>query len=57
MKYIKSADFHLDNTAVALGKFEVIHRGHQLLLDEIIKQKKNGLQSVWIAFLFKPIRI
>ena len=54
MKYIKSADFHLDNTAVALGKFEGIHRGHQLLLDEIIKQKKNGLQSVVFTFDMPP---
>lgn len=54
MKYIKSADFHLENTAVALGKFEGIHRGHQLLLDEIIKQKKNGLQSVVFTFDMPP---
>lgn len=54
MKYIKSADFHLNNTAVALGKFEGIHRGHQLLLDEIIKQKKNGLQSVVFTFDMPP---
>ena len=54
MKYIKSEDFHLENTAVALGKFEGIHRGHQLLLDEIIKQKKNGLQSVVFTFDMPP---
>lgn len=54
MKYIKSAEFQLEHTAVALGKFEGIHRGHQLLLDEIIKQKKNGLQSVVFTFDTPP---
>ena len=54
MKYIKSEEFHLENTAVALGKFEGIHRGHQLLLDEIIKQKENGLQSVVFTFDMPP---
>ena len=34
MEYITSSDFHFKNTAVALGKFEGIHRGHQLLMDE-----------------------
>lgn len=54
MKYIKSEEFHFENTAVALGKFEGIHRGHQLLLDEIIKQKQNGLQSVVFTFDMPP---
>lgn len=39
MEYITSSDFHFKDTAVALGKFEGIHRGHQLLMDEV---KKTG---------------
>ena len=39
MEYITSSDFHFKNTAVALGKFEGIHRGHQLLMDEVKKQE------------------
>ena len=31
MEYIKDPDFQLEDTAVALGKFEGLHRGHQLL--------------------------
>ena len=31
-----------DNTAVALGKFEGIHRGHMLLLDEIVSLADNN---------------
>ena len=42
MEYIKDPDFRLENTAVALGKFEGLHRGHQLLFDEIKKQSTEG---------------
>lgn len=54
MEYIKDPDFHLENTAVALGKFEGLHRGHQLLFDEIKKQKKAGLKSVVFTFDMPP---
>ena len=50
MKYINSDDFQLTDSAVALGKFEGIHRGHQLLLNEVKKQKKHHLQSVVFTF-------
>ncbi len=50
MQYIQSSDFQLSNTAVALGKFEGLHLGHQLLLNEIKKQKKEGLNSVVFTF-------
>lgn len=36
----------LDKTAVALGKFQGLHRGHMLLLDKIISLKNEGLTSV-----------
>jgi riboflavin kinase/FMN adenylyltransferase len=39
-------------TAVAVGKFDGIHRGHQKLLDEIIAQKKMGLATC--CFTFEP---
>lgn len=51
---ITSDDFQFKNTAVALGKFEGVHRGHQLLLEEIKQQKKNGLQSVVFTFDMPP---
>lgn len=54
MEYLKEPDFHLENTAVALGKFEGLHRGHQLLFDEIKKQKKQGQKSVVFTFDMPP---
>ncbi|MDO4975622.1 MAG: bifunctional riboflavin kinase/FAD synthetase [Eubacteriales bacterium] len=54
MEYIKSSEFQLHNSAVALGKFEGIHLGHQLLLHEILKQKENGLSSVVFTFDLPP---
>ena len=56
MEYITSSDFHFKNTAVALGKFEGIHRGHQLLMDEVKKQELHGLQSVVFTF-DRPTRL
>lgn len=50
MQYIQSSEFQLTNTAVALGKFEGLHLGHQLLLNELRKQKENGLKSVVFTF-------
>ncbi len=54
MQYIKSSEFQLRNSAVALGKFEGIHVGHQLLLSEIMGQKSNGLNSVVFTFDMPP---
>lgn len=36
-------------TAVALGKFEGLHRGHQKLFAEILEAKKRGMESVVFA--------
>lgn len=54
MKHITSKDFSITNSAVALGKFECIHLGHQLLLEEIKNQKKNQLNSVVFTFDMNP---
>lgn len=42
----------LEKTAVAIGKFDGMHRGHRILLNKIIKAKRKGLQSV--VFTFDP---
>ncbi len=39
-------------SAVAIGKFDGIHLGHQKLLEKITEQKKNGLLAV--VFTFSP---
>ena len=50
MKHINTARYHLKNTAVALGKFEGIHIGHQLLIDKIVEKTAEGLTSVVFTF-------
>ena len=39
-------------TAVAIGKFDGLHLGHQKLLQEILEQKKNGMDAC--IFTFDP---
>lgn len=48
-----TTEFQLNNkTAVAIGKFDGVHLGHRRLLQEILEQKKNGLQAC--VFTFDP---
>ena len=48
-----TTEFHIEGkSAVAIGKFDGIHLGHKRLLDIILEQKKDGLQSV--VFTFDP---
>ncbi|MCD8020279.1 MAG: bifunctional riboflavin kinase/FAD synthetase [Clostridiales bacterium] len=54
MEYIKDPEFQLENTAVALGKFEGLHLGHQLLFDEIKRRKDMGQKSVVFTFDMPP---
>lgn len=41
-----------DSCAVAIGKFDGIHRGHQRLLENILKKKEEGLSAA--VFTFDP---
>ena len=51
MKYIVGRDnIKLDNTVVTIGKFDGIHLGHKLLIDESIRSKDSGLTSVVFTF-------
>ena len=47
MEKIRNLDFRLNNSAVCIGKFDGIHRGHRLLLAEA---KKSGLAAVMFTF-------
>ncbi len=48
-----TTDFFLEKeTAVAIGKFDGLHRGHRKLLEEILVQKKEGLAAC--VFTFDP---
>ena len=55
MEYISNqTNFQFKNTAVALGKFEGLHRGHQLLFHELKEWKKEGRKSVIFTFDMPP---
>ncbi len=54
MQHITSEDFHFRNTAVALGKFEGVHLGHQLLLDKITRKTRSFYTSVVFTFDRNP---
>ena len=49
MKIFTDLDFKLEDTAVCIGKFDGIHRGHRMLLREAIE---SGLPTVMFTFLF-----
>lgn len=48
VKYNNS--IHYKNTCVTIGKFDGIHLGHRLLLNELDNQCKNGLTPVVFTF-------
>ena len=52
MRYIKTdGEFpRLSGTAVTVGKFDGIHRGHQKLIRHIVEQKSRGALAVVFAF-------
>lgn len=55
MEYIYgSTDFKYQNTCITLGKFDGLHRGHQLLLSELAKFEQQGLTSVMFTFDYHP---
>ena len=58
MNYIRhNTKFNIQNTAIALGKFDGLHKGHQLLLRAILDQKKNGLAATVFTFDISPVKI
>lgn len=52
MKVISDTlDFWIpEDSAVTLGKFDGIHRGHQKLIKKVLEQKARGLKSVVFTF-------
>ena len=57
MKYITDKDFKLKNTAVSLGKFDGIHQGHSLLINEVLEKKRKGYESVVFTFSLHPMSL
>lgn len=58
MKYIQgTTDFYIEeNTVLSLGKFDGIHRGHELLLEHLSAKKETGLAAVIFTFDIPPRR-
>jgi riboflavin kinase/FMN adenylyltransferase len=57
MKYIKNRlDFYVEETSVVtLGKFDGLHRGHELLIQEILHiSKEQGCASIVFTFDIPP---
>ncbi len=47
-------DIRLENTAVAIGKFDGLHKGHQSLINKINSYKSSGMTSVVLTFNYHP---
>lgn len=52
--YTGTTDFRLHNTAVALGKFDGLHKGHQLLFSKLREYGWQGCTTVVFTFDFHP---
>lgn len=55
MRYVQGTDLSVEReTAVTLGKFDGMHRGHQDLLREMTALQKNGAMAVVFTFGTSP---
>lgn len=54
IKIINKGDKISGNTAVCLGKFDGLHRGHRKIIDACVKEKQNGLSTVVLTFEDNP---
>ena len=53
-----TTDFKIEaDTAVTIGKFDGIHRGHEKILQKLLAQRKHGLQSVVFTFDTPPTSV
>ncbi|MGN0437984.1 MAG: bifunctional riboflavin kinase/FAD synthetase [Lachnospiraceae bacterium] len=50
----KAKQFKTENTAIALGKFDGIHIGHQLLMEGLKKEKTKGRNTLVFSFGIQP---
>ena len=55
MEVITALDYKMtDDTAVTVGKFDGIHKGHDLLTEKLLQQEKTGLKSLLFTFDVSP---
>lgn len=58
MEYISgNKDFKLNNSAVTLGKFDGLHKGHQKLINKVVELNEAGYHSVMFTFMYHPCSI
>lgn len=58
MEYITDTkDFMFENTVIALGKFDGLHKGHRKLLQVLEEEKENSLLSVVFTFDNSPKKL
>ncbi len=50
----EAMQFHTMGTTIALGKFDGIHLGHQLLIDGLLREKEKGRQALVFTFGSHP---
>ena len=51
MEVIRTKQFHIDEpTAVAMGKFDSLHLGHQVILNRLKSEAECSLRTVVVAF-------
>ena len=54
----KIEDFHIEEpTALSLGKFDGVHRGHEALIEHLLEKKKEGLKAVVFTFDIPPKKL
>lgn len=46
----EARQFHTMGTAIALGKFDGIHLGHQMLIEKLLKEKRKGRKTLVFTF-------
>lgn len=54
MKYLKNTtEFYIEeSTVLSLGKFDGIHRGHELLMEHLASKRKRDLQRSYSHLIF-----
>lgn len=56
MEYIRgTTEFHIEEpTVISFGKFDGLHRGHELLMDYMFEKRRKGLKTVVFTFDIPP---
>lgn len=56
--YKNTNEFHIEEpTALSLGKFDGVHRGHEALIDQLMRYKNQGLKAAVFTFDIPPKKL